>query len=64
MTQAEFVVVANRLPVDKAGPGEGEDGWRRSPGGLVTALEPVMKQTDGAWVGWPGQADLDVEPFD
>ncbi len=60
MSQAEFVVVANRLPVDR----DGDGGWRRSPGGLVTALEPVMRGSEGAWVGWPGQADLDLEPFD
>jgi trehalose 6-phosphate synthase len=59
--RAEFVVVANRLPVDRA---EGDGEWRRSPGGLVTALEPVMKRADGAWVGWAGQPDLDLEPFD
>jgi trehalose 6-phosphate synthase len=59
--RAEFVVVANRLPVDRA---EGEGEWRRSPGGLVTALEPVMKRADGAWVGWAGKPDLDLEPFD
>ena len=60
MSQAEFVVVANRLPVDR----DADGGWRRSPGGLVTALEPVMRKSEGAWVGWPGQADLDLEPFD
>ena len=60
MTAADLVVVANRLPVD----GDGGGVWRRSPGGLVTALEPVMRQADGAWVGWPGQADLELEPFD
>lgn len=64
MTQADFVVVANRLPVDRSGEGEGEETWRRSPGGLVTALEPVMRDHDGAWVGWAGLADLDIEPFD
>ncbi|MCM3501556.1 alpha,alpha-trehalose-phosphate synthase (UDP-forming) [Microbacterium sp. P26] len=61
MTQADFVVVANRLPVDRTPDGEG---WRRSPGGLVTALEPVMRSAEGAWVGWAGQADVTVEPFD
>ncbi|MFJ4039132.1 alpha,alpha-trehalose-phosphate synthase (UDP-forming) [Microbacterium sp. NPDC090007] len=61
MTQADFVVVANRLPVDRTPDGEG---WRRSPGGLVTALEPVMRRAEGAWVGWAGQADTTVEPFD
>ncbi|GEB46049.1 trehalose 6-phosphate synthase [Microbacterium sp. AG157] len=61
MPQADFVVVANRLPVDRTPDGEG---WRRSPGGLVTALEPVMRSAEGAWVGWAGQADVTVEPFD
>ena len=64
MTQAELVVVANRLPVDRVVDGSGELSWRRSPGGLVTALEPVMRRADGAWVGWPGQPDIEVEPFE
>lgn len=58
---ADFVVVANRLPVDR---GDDDEPWRRSPGGLVTALEPVVRSTGGAWVGWPGQADLDAPPFE
>ena len=61
---AELVVVANRLPVDRVVDGEDESSWRRSPGGLVTALEPVMRRADGAWVGWPGQPDIDIEPFE
>ena len=61
---ADLVVVANRLPVDRVVDAAGEQGWRRSPGGLVTALEPVMRRSDGAWVGWPGQPDIDVEPFE
>ena len=60
MAQAELVVVANRLPVDR----DEDGGWRTSPGGLVTALEPVMRTVDGAWVGWPGQAGLSVDEFD
>lgn len=59
---ADFVVVSNRLPVDRTD--DDDDPWRRSPGGLVTALEPVMRAADGAWVGWPGRADLDLEPFE
>ena len=59
-----FVVVACRLPVDRvAGPG-GEMEWRASPGGLVTALDPVMRKTGGAWVGWQGSAGEAPEPFD
>ena len=51
---ADLVVVANRLPVDRVVEADGSVGWRRSPGGLVTALEPVMRAHDGAWIGWPG----------
>ncbi|EFQ82502.1 putative alpha,alpha-trehalose-phosphate synthase (UDP-forming) [Aeromicrobium marinum DSM 15272] len=60
---AEFVVIANRLPVDRVvGPG-GETLWRTSPGGLVTALEPVMRRKGGAWLGWHGAPDEQMEPF-
>lgn len=59
-----FVVVANRLLVDQVTDLDGTVAWRRSPGGLVSALEPVMQRNHGAWVGWPGASDLDVEPFD
>lgn len=66
MTSAgyDLVVVANRLPVDVTLGDDGKPSWTRSPGGLVTALEPVVQQSDGAWVGWGGSADLDLEPFD
>jgi len=60
----DFVVVSNRLPVDRAIKTDGTASWRPSPGGLVTALEPVMRTHEGAWVGWSGQPDLDFEPFD
>ena len=60
----DFVVVANRLPVDVSLGDDGEPTWTRSPGGLVTALAPVMASTSGAWVGWGGSPDLELEPFD
>jgi alpha,alpha-trehalose-phosphate synthase [UDP-forming] len=59
----EIVVVANRLPIDvNLGP-DGEVTWDRSPGGLVTALGPVMTDADAAWVGWCGAPDLVLEPL-
>jgi alpha,alpha-trehalose-phosphate synthase [UDP-forming] len=64
MTAHAFVVVANRLPVDRAALSDGTDGWVTSPGGLVAALGPVMQRADGAWVGWTGAPDDDPEPFD
>ncbi|WP_295010855.1 trehalose-6-phosphate synthase [uncultured Microbacterium sp.] len=60
---ASFVIVANRLPVDRVQGPDGEETWRPSPGGLVAALEPVMHAVDGAWVGWPGQPDVELAPF-
>lgn len=61
---ADLVIVANRLPVDRVTLPDGTAGWRRSPGGLVSALEPVMRANDGAWIGWPGSTDdLELEPF-
>jgi trehalose 6-phosphate synthase len=60
----DFVVVSNRLPVDRVIDADGSASWARSPGGLVTALEPVMRQNDGAWIGWGGQPDLEFDPFD
>ena len=60
----DFVVVANRLPVDRISNPDGSPGWRRSPGGLVTALEPVMASSTGAWVGWHGGTDEVLEAFD
>jgi len=57
-----FVVVANRLPVDRVVSPDGEVTWRRSPGGLVTALEPVLQDRQGTWVGWFGGTDKDDQP--
>jgi trehalose 6-phosphate synthase len=60
---SSFVVVANRLPVDRVTDEGGESGeWRRSPGGLVTALEPIMRKRDGAWIGWSGD-EKPADPF-
>ncbi|MHA6796874.1 alpha,alpha-trehalose-phosphate synthase (UDP-forming) [Pseudonocardia bannensis] len=61
--RADFVVVANRLPVDLERAPDGSQRWKRSPGGLVTALEPMLRSREGAWIGWPGLADADVEPL-
>ena len=59
---APFVVVANRLPLDRVTETDGSEHWRPSPGGLVTALEPVMHRNQGTWVGWPGAPDEKLAP--
>lgn len=52
-TRKKLVIVSNRLPVTII---KEDENWkiRRSPGGLVTALEPTMKRSRGTWIGWPG----------
>jgi trehalose 6-phosphate synthase len=61
---SEFVVVANRLPIDMERRPDGTVATKRSPGGLVTALEPLLRKQHGAWIGWPGITDGDEDPVD
>ena len=60
----DLVIVANRLPVDRVEQPDGTPAWRPSPGGLVTAIEPVMRADHGVWLGWPGGTEQDLEPFE
>lgn len=39
------------------------DTWAQSPGGLVSALTPILQNTRGSWVGWGGVPGRDFEPF-
>ncbi|WP_344143514.1 trehalose-6-phosphate synthase, partial [Polymorphospora rubra] len=54
MRQSSLVVVANRLPVDDTVAPDGAFEWRRSPGGLVSALHPILHDKPATWVGWAG----------
>jgi len=59
-TKRRVVVVANRLPIaydSKTGL------WATSPGGLVSALTPILERTKGSWVGWSGLPDREFAPF-
>ncbi|WP_081704442.1 alpha,alpha-trehalose-phosphate synthase (UDP-forming) [Sediminibacillus terrae] len=58
-----FLVLANRLPVDSYTDENGNVQWKRSPGGLVTALEPMLKKREGAWIGWAGGTSEPPAPF-
>jgi trehalose 6-phosphate synthase len=60
---ADFIVVANRLPVDLERLPDGTERWKHSPGGLVSSLAPFLQRNSGAWVGWPGVADVEVDKF-
>jgi len=59
----DLVVAANRLPVDRMIDAHGKNSWQRSPGGLVTALESVMRGREAAWVGWAGEPGPAPKPF-
>jgi trehalose 6-phosphate synthase/phosphatase len=51
-----LIVVSNRLPF--ALDSSSEDLWTVTPavGGLVSAVEPVLRERGGTWIGWPGIA--------
>src|SRR5437764_15007058 len=53
---SRLVLVSNRLPFALEPAGKGQ--WRvtHSPGGLVSALGPVLRGRGGTWMGWPGVA--------
>ncbi|NLB47003.1 MAG: bifunctional alpha,alpha-trehalose-phosphate synthase (UDP-forming)/trehalose-phosphatase [Microbacteriaceae bacterium] len=59
----EIVVVANRLPVDRVIDDDGTVRWQPSPGGLVTAMEPIVRELGCTWVGWTGDIGTHTEPF-
>ncbi|WP_203820822.1 alpha,alpha-trehalose-phosphate synthase (UDP-forming) [Paractinoplanes ferrugineus] len=54
MRQSSLVVVANRLPLDDNVAPDGACEWRRSPGGLASALHAILEGTTATWVGWGG----------
>jgi trehalose 6-phosphate synthase/phosphatase len=52
--ETNLLVASNRLPVLLRREDDGS--WRSEAGsgGLVTALDPVLRRLGGTWVGWPG----------
>ena len=54
-----LVVVANRLPAYRC-----EGRWSPSPGGLVSAVAPMVRESHGAWIGWGGTSEEEFEPFE
>lgn len=58
-----FIIASNRLPVEACPDGHGAR-WCASPGGLVSALQPVVAESGGAWVGWAGDSPAWPEAAD
>ena len=59
---SEFIVIANRLPVIRV-TRNGSKKWRTSPGGLVSALVPILREREGVWIGWAGVAGTRLDRF-
>lgn len=51
--EGPIVVASNRLPFSVVRSAGGLE-RQPSPGGLVSALEPVLRKRGGTWIGWPG----------
>jgi trehalose 6-phosphate synthase/phosphatase len=59
-----LILVSNRLPFALESAGEGQWSVKPSPGGLVSALGPVLRGRGGTWIGWPGVAgEIPDAPF-
>lgn len=52
MSGRDLVVVAGRLPVEYAD----AEGWRPSPGGVVSCLSAALDGRDATWIGWGGRS--------
>lgn len=66
---ASLIVLSNRLPVQRSA-----GRWTSAAGGLVTAMEPVLRERQGTWIGWTGSGeappsslrinDIELRPVD
>jgi len=65
----DLIVMANRLPVRREEHATETGGWRTSPGGLVSAVLPILQRErdegrGGGWIGWSGSREASFEPFE
>lgn len=50
-----LIVVSNREPYRRIDEEDDAIAWKRTTGGLVSALDPVMRRSGGTWIAWkPG----------
>lgn len=57
-----LIVASNRLPFYKFEDANGTTVWKKGTGGLITALDPVLRQTNGIWLGWDGSTQEHIDP--
>ena len=51
---SRLVIVSNRLPVVIEKSKNKKYKFKPANGGLVTAMEPILKKQEGLWIGWAG----------
>jgi alpha,alpha-trehalose-phosphate synthase [UDP-forming] len=62
-SDARLVVVTNREPYLHRATQAGHTVLRRTPGGVVTALDPVLRLRGGTWIAWgSGERDWEEAP--
>lgn len=58
-TKHKIIIASNRIPCNISG-GKGDIKYKKSVGGLVTALDPILSRNGGLWIGWDGQTGENV----
>jgi alpha,alpha-trehalose-phosphate synthase [UDP-forming] len=56
-----LIVVSNRLPFYKSVDRKGKVKWAKGTGGLITAMEPILLDAGGTWLGWDGYPAEDAK---
>ena len=49
-----LIVASNRLPFTRYRKKNGKLVWEKATGGLITAMDPILQDTNGIWLGWDG----------
>ncbi len=62
LSQYRLVIVSNREPYTITTQGK-EIQFEKTPGGLVTALDPILRKQNGLWICWEG-ASKKVAEYD
>ena len=60
LKRQKIIIISNRVPynITKSG---GEIKYKKSVGGLVTALDPILLKNGGLWIGWNGHTGYDKD---
>jgi trehalose 6-phosphate synthase/phosphatase len=61
--ETPLAIASNRLPFSYHRTSKGLEA-RHSPGGLVSALDPMLRKRGGTWIGWPGIVPRAGEEFE